>query len=149
MTSKLLLAPLPLALILVFVGEVFLDRQTQSHPSVQRQSLRDAFQQQQTPRTNGTRGKKRTASRRPPLGSLIHTNHSIIGDVQFLLDFAIVGFPKCGTTTLMYASNDTNQNRLTTSCRGHNLTHSSRTTILGTGSTSTTRCSACSPSNGT
>lgn len=39
-------------------------------------------------------------SSRPPLNHLIEDNE-IIGDVQFLLDFAIVGFGKCGTSTLM------------------------------------------------
>lgn len=46
---------------------------------------------------------------RPPLSSLIQDgrlkrvkqrNQTVIGDPQFLLDFAIVGFPKCGTSTL-------------------------------------------------
>lgn len=37
---------------------------------------------------------------RPPLNTLIQ-NHIIVGNVQFLLDFAIIGFGKAGTTTLM------------------------------------------------
>lgn len=40
--------------------------------------------------------------RRPPLDSLIDKDGNITGDVQFLLDFAIVGFGKCGTSTLMH-----------------------------------------------
>ena len=35
----------------------------------------------------------------PPLESLVH-NNKIIGNVSFLLDAAIVGFAKCGTSTL-------------------------------------------------
>lgn len=33
----------------------------------------------------------------PPLASLIDSQGNVTGDVQFLLDFAIVGFGKCGT----------------------------------------------------
>lgn len=41
--------------------------------------------------------------KRPPLEALIDgSNNSITGDVQFLLDFAIVGHPKTATTTLLY-----------------------------------------------
>jgi len=36
----------------------------------------------------------------PPLSDLIDENN-IIGDVQFLLDFAIIGHPKTGTTALL------------------------------------------------
>lgn len=39
-------------------------------------------------------------ARRPPLTSLVDGN-KVIGDPQFLLDFAILGFAKCGTTTMM------------------------------------------------
>ena len=39
---------------------------------------------------------------RPPLSDLIDRNETrIINDVQFLLDFAIVAHPKCGTTALL------------------------------------------------
>ena len=37
---------------------------------------------------------------RPPLSTLVRDDE-IVGDVQFLLDFAIVGFGKAGTTTMM------------------------------------------------
>ena len=37
----------------------------------------------------------------PPLSSLVNDDNKIIGDVQFLLDFAIIGIEKCGTSTLM------------------------------------------------
>jgi Sulfotransferase domain len=38
----------------------------------------------------------------PPLDSLIGDTYlNISGNVQFLLDFAILGFPKCGTSTMM------------------------------------------------
>jgi hypothetical protein len=39
---------------------------------------------------------------RPPLRTLVRNPETIIGDVAFLLDFAILGFGKCGTTTMMY-----------------------------------------------
>lgn len=39
---------------------------------------------------------------RPPLDELIAPNNTIIGDVQFLLDFSIIGFGKCGTSTIMH-----------------------------------------------
>jgi hypothetical protein len=39
---------------------------------------------------------------RPPLESLIGDTYlNISGNVQFLLDFAILGVPKCGTSTMM------------------------------------------------
>ena len=41
-----------------------------------------------------------TSASRPPLESLIQ-DEEIIGDPQFLLDFAVVGYAKCGTTTMM------------------------------------------------
>lgn len=37
----------------------------------------------------------------PPLSSLVNDTDHIIGDPQFLFDFAIIGFGKCGTTTMM------------------------------------------------
>jgi len=39
---------------------------------------------------------------RPPLDSMLNGKWNITGDVSWLLDFAIVGFPKCGTSTLMH-----------------------------------------------
>ncbi len=41
--------------------------------------------------------------RRPMLEELVtdHRNNVIVGDVQFLLDFAIIGHAKCGTSTMM------------------------------------------------
>jgi hypothetical protein len=39
---------------------------------------------------------------RPPLNTLIYNDTTIIGNVSFLLDFGILGFGKCGTTTMMY-----------------------------------------------
>jgi hypothetical protein len=37
----------------------------------------------------------------PPLGELVH-GWNITGNVSFLMDFAIVGFPKTGTSSLMF-----------------------------------------------
>lgn len=40
---------------------------------------------------------------RPPLSDLLDKNMTrIIGDVQFLLDFAIIAHPKCGTSALLH-----------------------------------------------
>lgn len=40
---------------------------------------------------------------RPPLDELIDpNNNTIVGSVQFLLDFSIIGFGKCGTSTMMH-----------------------------------------------
>lgn len=39
---------------------------------------------------------------RPPLADIVRGNNRIIGPTQFLMDFAIVGFGKCGTSTLLY-----------------------------------------------
>jgi hypothetical protein len=38
---------------------------------------------------------------RPAFHDLLGPNRTIVGDVQFLLDFAVIGFGKCGTTTMM------------------------------------------------
>lgn len=38
---------------------------------------------------------------RPPLESIVQ-GWNITGDASWLLDFSIVGFPKCGTSTLMF-----------------------------------------------
>ena len=40
---------------------------------------------------------------RPAFSDIVqdHRNHVIIGDLQFLLDFAIIGHVKCGTSTMM------------------------------------------------
>lgn len=38
---------------------------------------------------------------RPPLESLV-SEYNVTGDASWLLDFAIIGFPKCGTSTLMF-----------------------------------------------
>jgi hypothetical protein len=49
------------------------------------------------PRNNHTS----TDHRRPQLRTILKVpTMEIIGDPQFLLDFAIIGFPKCGTTAL-------------------------------------------------
>jgi hypothetical protein len=37
----------------------------------------------------------------PPLSTLIDNKSNVIGDVQFLLDFALIGHSKCATTTQM------------------------------------------------
>lgn len=43
-----------------------------------------------------------TTDNRLPLDQLIAPNNTIVGDVQFLLDFSIIGFGKCGTSTIMH-----------------------------------------------
>lgn len=48
-----------------------------------------------------TQSDQRSLSKLPPLSSLVDDDDKIIGDVQFLLDFAIIGVEKCGTSTLM------------------------------------------------
>jgi len=46
----------------------------------------------------------------PPLSSLLNPSHTkVIGDISFLLDFAIIGFPKSGTTFLKDYINQTSQ----------------------------------------
>jgi hypothetical protein len=37
----------------------------------------------------------------PPLDKLVYGKYNVTGDVSFILDFAIIGFPKCGTSTMM------------------------------------------------
>lgn len=53
-----------------------------------------------TPSFDPTPNKNNTTTR-PPLSSLV-SDSEIIGDVQFLLDFAIIGHPKCGTDKQMH-----------------------------------------------
>lgn len=43
----------------------------------------------------------RALSNWPPLSALVNDEGAVIGDPQFLLDFAIIGVEKCGTSTLM------------------------------------------------
>ena len=46
----------------------------------------------------------------PSLSSLLNPSHTkVIGDISFLLDFAIIGFPKSGTTFLKDYINQTSQ----------------------------------------
>ncbi|KAI2497342.1 hypothetical protein MHU86_17162 [Fragilaria crotonensis] len=37
----------------------------------------------------------------PPVDSLLSGKYNVTGDISFLVDFAIIGFPKCGTSTMM------------------------------------------------
>ena len=37
----------------------------------------------------------------PPIDSVVTSEYNVTGDVSFMVDFAIVGFPKCGTSTMM------------------------------------------------
>ena len=39
---------------------------------------------------------------RPPLDTIIDDDNEIIGDPEWLLDFAILGYGKCGTSTMMH-----------------------------------------------
>jgi hypothetical protein len=39
---------------------------------------------------------------RPPLDTIIDDDNKIIGDPEWLLDFAILGYGKCGTSTMMH-----------------------------------------------
>ena len=45
----------------------------------------------------------------PPLKDLIGKNGKIIGDISWMLDFAIIGFPKSGTSFLKKYLNQTNE----------------------------------------
>ncbi|CAB9528492.1 expressed unknown protein [Seminavis robusta] len=68
---------------------------------------------------NNNNNKKKRDFVLPPLESLISNNNNnnrqpkILADVQFLLDFAVVGFGKCGTTTLLQWLQQTNSNSTT------------------------------------
>ena len=42
-----------------------------------------------------------TTKRRPPLDAILDDQDNIIGDPGFLLDVAVIGFGKCGTSTMM------------------------------------------------
>lgn len=39
---------------------------------------------------------------RPPLHTIVNDDNEIIGDPEWLLDFAILGYGKCGTSTMMH-----------------------------------------------
>ncbi|KAL7447490.1 hypothetical protein ACHAXM_011402 [Skeletonema potamos] len=45
----------------------------------------------------------------PPLKDLIGKNGKIIGDISWMLDFAIIGFPKCGTSFMKDYLNQTEE----------------------------------------
>jgi hypothetical protein len=49
-------------------------------------------------------------SGRPPYDTIVSTNGTIEGDASWLLNFAVVGFPKCGTSTLMLHLHMTSSN---------------------------------------
>ena len=53
------------------------------------------------PVTPGELKKFDTSETWPALDELVDSNNRLIGDPQFLLDFAIIGIEKCGTSTLM------------------------------------------------
>lgn len=42
------------------------------------------------------------SSHKIPLSKIVDGNNKIIGDPEWLLDFAILGYGKCGTSTMMY-----------------------------------------------
>ena len=54
--------------------------------------------------TSGTVQSSSTAEHalRPPLDSILQGKWNITGDPSWLLHFAIIGFPKCGTSTMMH-----------------------------------------------
>lgn len=37
----------------------------------------------------------------PPIDKVVAGKYNVTRDLDFLIDFAIVGFPKCGTSTMM------------------------------------------------
>lgn len=41
------------------------------------------------------------STKRPPLDSIVQ-GWNVTGDPSFLLDFAVIGFPKCGTSSIMF-----------------------------------------------
>lgn len=54
------------------------------------------------PEISNETSRSSSASQRQPLSAILNeTTHQIVGDPQPLLDFAIIGFGKCGTSTLM------------------------------------------------
>ncbi|GKY97127.1 hypothetical protein MPSEU_000671100 [Mayamaea pseudoterrestris] len=66
-----------------------------SHPQENDQVASDVIHSNQTAASY-------TTTTRPPLSSLhILAGTNIIGNVQFLLDFVIIGFAKCGTTSIL------------------------------------------------
>ena len=74
--------------------------QLQTHTKIQPQVQRS--QRQRKKQTIDLNNVDTDALGLPPLNSLIGDLHqNVTGDVQFLLDFAIVGFGKCGTTALI------------------------------------------------
>jgi len=42
-----------------------------------------------------------TAKPYPDIDSIVTGKYNVTGDMSFLVDFAIIGFPKCGTSTMM------------------------------------------------
>ena len=89
-------------------------QEQKNDPRVQKEALRAQKNRQRLQQRRGplrdsssltglTAPLNATTTSRPPLNTIIDPiNNTVIGDAQFLLDFAIIGFGKCGTSTLMH-----------------------------------------------
>jgi hypothetical protein len=51
--------------------------------------------------TSGAASTSAKGQKYPPIDSIVTGKYNVSGDMSFLVDFAIIGFPKCGTSTMM------------------------------------------------
>lgn len=97
--NRIFLATIPLAIFLIVFGELQHTRWSQGSrltDSILTQSLLNFVPVDQDLSWQ-------TVNRSlPPLESIIDDDDTIIGSPQVLLDFAIIGMGKCGTSTLMH-----------------------------------------------
>lgn len=101
-TRRIFVTATPIVGILVYVSllSVYSSIETPSATTTTTQRLLSSVALSGTASNNNNHEEAPTFVR-PLLESLIsHENKSIIGDVQFLLDFAHVGFPKTGSTSM-------------------------------------------------
>lgn len=67
-----------------------------------RGNITSSFAMNRLNQVNSAGQRRQQLPRRPSLDSIIQGKWNITGDASWLLDFSIIGFPKCGTSTLMF-----------------------------------------------
>jgi hypothetical protein len=87
----------------VYEGDAETYAEAQATRSTRKKKSREDRQQKARRKDKAPRQpRQKTKTRRPPLSSLISDEtDGIVGDVRFLLDFAILGHAKCATSFLM------------------------------------------------
>lgn len=74
---------------------------TQPSQPQQSQNIPDSSKRNAPSRRQQEANAAHAAYDRPPLEAIVTTNNTIIGDPEWLVNFGILGFGKCGTSTMM------------------------------------------------